>query len=669
MPRPPRILIAEDEGIVGMDVRATLARLGYEVVEAVRSGQDAVAAAEAQRPDLVLMDIKLAGPVDGIDAARQIAERGVAPVVFMTGYSDDAMLARAREARPYGYLIKPFNALELRSAVEVALTRHAEQARAQDRLGAVCRALDSLADAVIAADLAGTVTFLNAPAEEITGWRAADAIGQPLAKVYPLTYESGESAPPLGSHPAAPGGRQVFLANRSGGRIAVEDNAAPIRAADGSLDGLVIAFRISGKSSGTSPAENDLTKRNKSPDRPWAHLVGILESIGDPLIAVDARWRITYANARAADHFGKARDSLIGSGLWDEFPKEAHSDHYDQYYRALLRGEPRAFEFHDRAAGQWFDVQAYPFAAGLLIFFRDITGRKQAEEERGKVEKLESLGLLARGFAHDFNNLLTILLGNLALAERRIPKDANFRAEIEVAKGATAQAQSLVQQLLTFAKGGAPIKRAGPLRSPSWLVGDYLKGRQKWSAQQYVVDALAGCLAADIETRTKSCRLLENCCATPSRRSRLDRSGGKVTVRVQRVDAALPSPDGAASGEGESDAEAYLAIQADNYRGIPKAVLNQVFEPFFSTRSGENATGIGLTVRESIARFARRIDHAAQRRGNGRRWRRFTSRRRSPQPASPPATRRRRLGAGANVVEDGKGREPRRTAPHSGAGR
>ena len=95
---------------------------------------------------------------------------------------------------------------------------------------------------------------------------------------------------------------------------------------------------------------------------------------------------------------------------------------------------------------------------GLLLLLQDITSKREEAERRSRLDRLESLGLLARGFAHEFNNLLTVLLGNLSLAEMRLRTVIQL-PEIHTAKQATLQAQGLVQQLLTFARGGAPIKR------------------------------------------------------------------------------------------------------------------------------------------------------------------------------------------------------------------
>jgi diguanylate cyclase (GGDEF)-like protein len=132
--KPPRILIVEDEAVTAMDLAAELRHLGYEVCGTEDTAEGAVAAAEREKPRLVLMDIRLGGNGDGIDAARQISGRHDAAVVFLTAHSDEETLARALAVSPYGYIVKPFRARELKVAVELALSKHAAERAATEKM-------------------------------------------------------------------------------------------------------------------------------------------------------------------------------------------------------------------------------------------------------------------------------------------------------------------------------------------------------------------------------------------------------------------------------------------------------------------------------------------------------------------------------------------------------
>ena len=119
-----RILIVEDEGIVALDLKGRLGLLGYEVAGRAADGERAVQLAIELHPDLVLMDIRLEGPMDGIQAAHAIRQRCHLPVVFLTAFSEDATLERAKLAEPFGYILKPFDDRDLKTTIEMALYKH-----------------------------------------------------------------------------------------------------------------------------------------------------------------------------------------------------------------------------------------------------------------------------------------------------------------------------------------------------------------------------------------------------------------------------------------------------------------------------------------------------------------------------------------------------------------
>jgi CheY-like chemotaxis protein len=109
MKTPAKILVVEDEGIVAFNLQQRLQQLGYEVLGPAESDQDSLALVTRERPDLVLMDIHIKGELDGIELAGLLGNDFHLPIVYLTAYSEDATLERARHTRPYGYLIKPFS--------------------------------------------------------------------------------------------------------------------------------------------------------------------------------------------------------------------------------------------------------------------------------------------------------------------------------------------------------------------------------------------------------------------------------------------------------------------------------------------------------------------------------------------------------------------------------
>ena len=127
------IMVVEDERIVAMDTEELLCGLGYQVCIVVPSGEEAILAATGQCPDLVLMDIRLGGQIDGIKAAEVIRNKLDIPVIFLSAYSDHKTVDRAKRIGPFGYLLKPFKEEEVRIAIECALWRHEMEKEATEK--------------------------------------------------------------------------------------------------------------------------------------------------------------------------------------------------------------------------------------------------------------------------------------------------------------------------------------------------------------------------------------------------------------------------------------------------------------------------------------------------------------------------------------------------------
>ena len=119
-----KILVVEDERIVGEDIKNRLQKLGYSVPSIVRSGEEAIDKVKSLNPDLVLMDIVLDGEIDGVEAAAQIKSLYDLPVVYLTAYADYSTLERAKITEPYGYIIKPFDDRDLHITIDIGLHKH-----------------------------------------------------------------------------------------------------------------------------------------------------------------------------------------------------------------------------------------------------------------------------------------------------------------------------------------------------------------------------------------------------------------------------------------------------------------------------------------------------------------------------------------------------------------
>jgi DNA-binding NarL/FixJ family response regulator len=129
----PRVLIVEDETLIAEELAERLERFGFSVIASVDTADQGIQIATSQVPDLVLMDIRLKGDKDGVQAALEIRREVDIPVVYLTAYSDRATLDRAKQSHPYGYVLKPFHERELQVAIELAMHRHALEREASGR--------------------------------------------------------------------------------------------------------------------------------------------------------------------------------------------------------------------------------------------------------------------------------------------------------------------------------------------------------------------------------------------------------------------------------------------------------------------------------------------------------------------------------------------------------
>lgn len=277
-----RVLIVEDQPLIAADLCQTLATMGYEVLASLASGEEAVVAAIELRPELILMDIRLSGAMDGIQAATAIRDRLDVPIVYLTAYADDETIKRAKVTGPFGYLLKPFNERELRAAIEIALYKHStERVLAEERARRVAAEeyklfVDMVEDyAIFIVDVSGRIASWNAGAARIYGYSAAEIVGR-YASVF---------------HTAA---------NVESGTPAAE------------LEAAAVAGRV----------ESEGWRVRSDGSRFWANVVitalrddrGRLRGFGDVTRDITARRQVEQENARLyreAQHAIRARDEFL----------------------------------------------------------------------------------------------------------------------------------------------------------------------------------------------------------------------------------------------------------------------------------------------------------------------------------------------------------------------
>lgn len=241
---PKRVLIVEDEQIVALDLKQRLENMGYEVVGNVAMGEKSFEVAANNKPDLLLMDIKLAGTIDGIQTAELMRKFYNLPVVYLTAFADTATLERAKTTQPFGYIIKPFTDQELQSNIEMALFHHGEVSQSREGDTWLEVLINSIRDAVISVDDEAKIKFMNSNAEQITGYFEEDVVGRPIYEVFStLLRDNRKPVNNLFSDLRINGREQsLILISKSGREIPINCRAATIKDSIKKIKGVVLVF-------------------------------------------------------------------------------------------------------------------------------------------------------------------------------------------------------------------------------------------------------------------------------------------------------------------------------------------------------------------------------------------------------------------------------------------
>ena len=229
-----RILVVEDEHIVALDIKMHLQKYGYEVPVTYPTGEEALANIEALKPVLVLMDIRLAGEMDGLQAAEEIKRKHNIPVILLTAYADESTIERAKASQPFAYLIKPFEERELRTAIVLALYRHQMEQELIRRERLFSTTLNSIADGVVVVDNEGRISFANPVALNLMRVSEEACVGKEYQRVVALDRRVIAD---LGSE------ELHVLRAAEDEWIPVEYEDAPLIDEQGSRAGTVLVFR------------------------------------------------------------------------------------------------------------------------------------------------------------------------------------------------------------------------------------------------------------------------------------------------------------------------------------------------------------------------------------------------------------------------------------------
>ena len=357
-----------------------------------------------------------------------------------------------------------------------------------------------------------------------------------------------------------------------------------------------------GRPVGVLGVTRDITERKRAEERLNAEkelLAVTLKSIGDGVITADRHARITLVNRVGEQLTGWKESEAIGMPLQevfttvDEMTRKAHQSPMQEVLEndkimeldnstLLINRDGNEYSIAGRTAPI---LDADKCIIGMVLVFRDITKTRRIEKELLKIEKLESLGLLAGGIAHDFNNLLAGIVGNVSLAKLDIDSPDDAIRSLEATEKAALRAKDLTQQLLTFSKGGEPVKRPGDLSNIIEesalfaLRGSKVKCEFAFQSNSLISKVDKGQISQVIHNLVMNSEQ-----AMPD--------GGIIRIHGEKINLSRNNAFSLEAGE-------YVKLTIrDQGMGIEDEHLKKIFDPYFTTK--KKGSGLGLAVAFSI---------------------------------------------------------------------
>jgi PAS domain S-box-containing protein len=456
--------------------------------------------------------------------------------------------------------------------------------------------VDSAHEGIISADLHGTIVSWNPAAESIFGYQPDEVLGHSIVTLleegYRDMYRKGLGDISYGRSSAFPLQQPLELTGlrKSGESFPLEISSTSWKVGMDTHYGFIL---------------RDISDRKRLEQALMAekdHLVTTLQSVAEGIVTTDREGRITFLNPLAEQITEWKTHEALHRPFQEIF--RLTSDNKNNDAEPTLQFSSSTLVLSEQDASQQLltkygrqrkiTLREGPIRdhsghlVGTVMVFRDITDQTRQQEEQQRISKLNSLGVLAGGLAHDFNNILTTILGNVFVAKLRMASSDPLTQNLEQAEHACLRAKELTQQLLTFAKGGAPIKTSiaiGDLLRKSTifaLSGSSISCHFDIPGDLWALDADPGQIRQVFQNITLNARQ-----AMPH--------GGHLSVKVENVElhdhSAIPSSSLIPGN--------FVRVSfEDQGNGIESRQLPNIFDPYYTTKPG--ASGLGLATAHSI---------------------------------------------------------------------
>ncbi len=575
-PKPNISILCVEDDPVNLNLLSKIIAEKFPDIEihSAENGRIGLELYKKHAPAIVITDVQM--PVlDGIQMARVI--KVINPetiIIIVSGYSDTHFMLNAIEIGINYYVMKPIEQQKLISIIEKSISGinllwkvRVQEAEIQ-RLASFTQINPN---PVIETDISGRITYFN----EAAGKTIRSIVNSEEVTLF-LPVDLQEILRLFQKKEATQCYREVDINSACfGENIYFAEQFKTVR---------IYA--------------TDITKRKKVEEslKESEESYRSLVELSPVAIYIQIEGRIVYANPTGAQLLGaQLPEELYGSGVLDFLHPDSRN--ILQQRMSQVRQTEKVIPLEEllivRLDGSTapVEVAAIPFTyrgrRAVQVIARDISERKKMQDELLKAQKLESLGVLAGGIAHDFNNMLTGILGNLSLARLQVGPDHGIARRLEESEKAAIQASKLTQQLLTFARGGEPIKK---LIAPSPLIREAASFFLRGSNVRSVIDLPDDlwCVEADGGQLNQALHntLINAAQAMPG--------GGDVSIRAVNETLKAENPHHLPQGD-------YIRITIEDHGcGISEENITKIFDPYFTTKP--QGSGLGLASVYSIVR-------------------------------------------------------------------
>ena len=592
------MLIVEDDADARSTLRNSLARRYPALaLHVAGSGREGLRLFLELKPEIVMTDIQMPG-MSGLEMAQQLL--ALAPrtqIIVVTAHSDTGLLLDCINMDVTRYLLKPIGSEFLFEAVDGCLDRLALEARLQAQHEALAERGEQLRLALESAAL-GAWDYRLDTGEIFWDERCRDMFG--VEEGSRIDYRTSISR----IHPADRGAVDRAMGEAiGGGDGGAYHQEFRVIWPDGSLHWIASHGKVYFDGGGVSRfigANMDITDRRCAVEQlqeSETRYRGLFSSLQEGFSLIEAvlgadgvDYRFLEVNPSFERLTGLGRELLIGRTLKEVLP-ELEERWLSCLAMVATTGEPATLEHHAVAADRYYEVQVYsPSKGQVAALYLDVSERRKLQMEREKNERLESLGVLAGGIAHDFNNILMAIAGNISLARMQLEQNHTVDARLDDSEKAVAKAAALTRQLLTFARGGEPVKKT---LATAALICEaaslFLSGGNCRAELQLPEDLW--CLYADAGQMHQALNnLILNAVQSMP--------GGGV-LSIGAANQVIEVAEGA-EGRGLAPGRYVRIVISDQGSGIAAELLPKIFDPYFTTKA--TGSGLGLASVFSIVK-------------------------------------------------------------------